>query len=155
MEGDGDGATTSRPTCGDCLGLYCLDDWRVQHMSRPLFVDSKLCTAYMNRTSYIQKLRETCNHRPLIAQAISGPSVFKMELHFNTFEFLAECMRTRLCTVHNYNSGMRLEYAMQVKMKAWNARRRAAGLGRIQMGLHHYMFYNNCTEMFEDIRSYE
>lgn len=56
---------------------------------------------------------------------------------------------------HDYNSGMPLEYGVQLVMNACRACTRGAGLGSIQIALQPYRFYNICTMMFEVIGSRE
>lgn len=59
-------------------------------------------------------------------------------------------MRTNLLpTVWNYTSGIRLGYAVQLKMKAWSVCKRRAEIGRVNVALQPYRLYDMHTLMFK------
>lgn len=113
-------------------------------------MDSKLFTAYVNGTSYIQKMLETRPLKSIMAQAVLHENAFGMHLYSNGLMFLEACFWTKLLsTVHNNNCGVRLGYLVKVVLRAWNACTQAAGLGRTQIALQLYMFYDNGIVIFE------
>lgn len=70
--------------------------------------------------------------------------------------FLEDCIQEGPgLTSYSFNSGMCIEYTVQLMILAWNVFMTAAELRSIQNMLQAYMFCNNRTMMFEVIRSCE
>lgn len=155
-EGFGDGVSTSSATCCDFNGPV-LQKW----LAPALYVASDIRgkrTVHLifEGASTIQRILKT---RPLkfpMAQVMSRPSSFKVQLYFHALGFLEECMQTsQVPTVRNCISGMRLVYMVQVVVKDWNARTRAGVLGTILIALQPYNFYEIQAATFEGTGSRE
>lgn len=56
-------------------------------------MDGKLSIGSVNGASFLQKIQETRPRKSAMAQAISSPNAFKMQLYFNALAFLVECMQ--------------------------------------------------------------
>lgn len=70
-------------------------------------------------------MQNSLNARPrmsFMAQAVSGPSAFQVQIYFHGFMVLEEYIRTKFfSTVCKYSSGMHMGYAVQLMIKTWNA----------------------------------
>lgn len=140
----------SGTTCTDCNSTKLAEDERVPYMFCRVFVDTKLVSRYLNG---LATSRRYWIHRPrisLVAQAMLRPRAFEMHLYSHALTLLEYCLLTKLMsTVHNYNIGLRLRYAIQVVEKPWIASTLPAGLRSSPVTLEPYMFYNNGTVAFE------
>lgn len=126
---------------GTAVTLYYQQDEGLHHTLCREFMDCNLSTRYMNGAGYILKILKTRPRTSFMAQAMSHPRAFEMQLYFHALIFLEECRWTKLVfTVRKYHSGKRPEYAVQLVMWAWNTHMPGAGSGSIQAALQPYTF---------------
>lgn len=92
------------------IGLaFCAQkDERLHHIFHDLFVNNGLSVGYVTEVSFVQKLLKLRGReRSALAQEMSHPSPFKMELHFQALIFLEDYLRNNLMSaIHNCNSAI-------------------------------------------------
>lgn len=115
-----------------CVGTVIALHFQIDECITGFFRDYVCCKSpldVLNGASYIQKVQEIRPRKRAMAQGMSWPSAFRMQLYLHVLVFFKECMQTKLvCTAHNCSSGMQLGYAVQLVMKAWNTCMCSAGI---------------------------
>lgn len=128
----------------------------MHHQFHWVFADSEVSVGYVSKVIYTQKLLATETSKSHMAQPGLQPRASVMHLYFHAIMFLRKCTLTILSSTScNSNCGMRLGYAIQPVVRAWNAYKSTAGLGRTQIALRHDMFYNICTVVCKVVDSGE
>lgn len=79
------------------MTLHCEKDERMHHIFHTVFVNNKLFLGYVNGSSYVQKILESCgSNKYALTQAMSQPGLFWTAVLVHALILLEYCMQERL-----------------------------------------------------------